>query len=49
MEYLLINLKENHPDLAERVVGAIVVNEQHMTEDHLLAEARSFYATTKLG
>jgi hypothetical protein len=47
MEYLLTDLKENHPDLAERVVGAIVVNESHMTEDQLLAEARSFYATTK--
>jgi hypothetical protein len=47
MEYLLINLKENHPNLAERVVGAILVNEPHMTEDQLLAEARSFYAATK--
>jgi hypothetical protein len=47
MEYLLTDLKENHPDLAKRVIGAIVVNEPHMTEDQLLAEARSFYATTK--
>jgi hypothetical protein len=47
MAYLLTDLKENHPDLAERVVGAIVIDESHMTEDQLLAEARSFYATTK--
>ncbi len=46
MEALLTDLKENHPDLAARVIGAIVVNEPHMTEDQLLAEARSFYATT---
>jgi hypothetical protein len=43
----LADLKEHHPDLAQRVVGTIVVNEQHMTEDQLLAQARSFYAMTK--
>ncbi len=47
MDYLLAELKAHHPDLAQRVVGTIVVNEQHMTEDQLLAKARSFYATTK--
>ena len=46
MNYLLSELKEHRPDLAERVVGTIVVNEQHMTEDQLLAEARAFYAAT---
>ena len=44
MDYLLAELKKHHPDLAGRVIGAIVVNEQHMTEDQLLAQARSFYA-----
>jgi hypothetical protein len=48
MDYLLAELKEHHPDLAQRVVGTIVVNEQHMTEDQLLAQARSFYATAEL-
>jgi hypothetical protein len=43
MEYLLAYLKEHHSDIAMRVVGAIVVNEQHMTEDQLLAQARAFY------
>jgi hypothetical protein len=47
MNYLLADLKEHHADIAQRVVGAIVVNEQHMTEDQLLAQARSFYATTE--
>ncbi len=44
MDYLLAELKEHHPDIAERVVGTVVVNEQHMTTDQLLAQARSFYA-----
>jgi hypothetical protein len=45
MEQLLIQLRRHHPDVAERVVGAIVVDEQHLTEDQLLARAREFYAT----
>ncbi|MBR8837378.1 MAG: hypothetical protein DSM106950_26055 [Stigonema ocellatum SAG 48.90 = DSM 106950] len=47
MNYLMSELKEHHPDLVRRVVGTIVVNEQHMTEDQLLAEARAFYAATE--
>lgn len=46
MEHLLAELKEHHPELARRVVGTIVVNEQHLSEDQLLAEARAFYAAT---
>jgi hypothetical protein len=45
MEYLSTYLKEHHSDIAMRVVGAIVVNEQHLTEDQLLAQARAFYQT----
>ncbi len=47
MNYLMSELKEHHPDLVRRVVGTIIVNEQHMTEDQLLAEARAFYAATE--
>ena len=47
MEHLQDNLKEHHPDIARRVVGAVTVNEQHMSEDQLLAQAREFYATTE--
>jgi hypothetical protein len=43
MDYLVDELKQNHPDIAKEVVGAIVVNEQHLTEDQLLAQARAFY------
>jgi len=44
MDYLMAELMQHHPELAKRVVGNIVVNEQHMTENQLLAQARSFYA-----
>jgi hypothetical protein len=45
MDHLVAELKQHHAEIAKRVVGTIVVNEQHMTEDQLLAEARKFYAT----
>ena len=45
MEQLLLNLKAHHHDLAERVVGSVVVNEQHLTEDQLLAKAREYFVT----
>lgn len=44
MEQLLARLKRHHPDVAARVAGAFVVDEQHLTEDQLLARAREFYA-----
>jgi len=47
MENLLVDLKDHHPDLAQKVIGTVIVNEQHMTEDQLLAQARSFYAATE--
>ncbi len=47
MDYLLAELKERHPDIAGRVVGTVVVNEQHMTADQLLAQARAFYSANK--
>ena len=44
MDHLVAELKKNHPQLAQRVVGTLVVNEHHLTEPQLLAEARKFYA-----
>jgi hypothetical protein len=44
MDQLLAALKRDHPDLARRVVGSLVVDEAHMTEDQLLSKAREFYA-----
>jgi len=43
MEQLLAALKHDHKALADRVVGCVVVDEPHLTEDQLLAQARRFY------
>jgi len=37
-------LNKHHPELAKRIVGSVVVDEQHLTDDELLAKAREFYA-----
>ena len=36
-------LRRDHPALADRVVGSVAVDEQHLSEDQLLARARQFY------
>ena len=43
MEQLVADLRANHPDVAKRVVGAVVLDARHLTEDQLLAKAREFY------
>ena len=45
MNHLLSELKENHPDIARRVIGSFVVDDRHTTEDQLLAKAREIYAS----
>ena len=45
MEQLLADLKHNHGDVAKHIVGSIVVDEHHQTEDQLLAQAREFFAS----
>lgn len=47
MDHLVAELRQHHPDLAGRVVGTVVINEQHMSEDQLLAKARAFYANRR--
>lgn len=44
MEQLLADLKDRHPDVAAKVIGSVVVDVQHSTENQLLAKAREFYA-----
>ena len=44
MDQLLADLRAFHPDVAEKVVGSVVVDPHHTTEDQLLARAREFYA-----
>jgi hypothetical protein len=45
MEQLVAELKQHHGDVANRVVGSIVLDETHLTENQLLAKARDFYAS----
>ena len=44
MDHLLADLKEHHPDVAGTVIGSVVVDAHHTTENELLARAREFYA-----
>ena len=39
MEQLLANLRHNHGDLAGHIIGSVIVDEHHMTEGQLLAQA----------
>ena len=48
MDHLIAELKRRHPAVASRVVGAVVVDEQHLSEDQLLAKAREFYTNAGL-
>jgi hypothetical protein len=49
MEQLLAALRHDHPALANRVVGSLVVDEQHLSEDQLLSRARQFYEDSPPG
>jgi hypothetical protein len=44
MNQFIAWLNKHHPELAGRIVGSVVVDEQHLTDDQLLAKAREFYA-----
>ena len=48
MEQFIMWAKAHHPDMAGRIIGSLVVDEQHLTEDQLLAKARDFYANAAL-
>jgi hypothetical protein len=48
MRQLLVELGKHHREIANHVVGSFVVNEQHLTENQLLAKAREFYANAAL-
>jgi hypothetical protein len=45
MEQLVLELKKNHHDVAERIIGSITIDEHHLTEAQLLAKAREAFAT----
>jgi hypothetical protein len=44
MEMLLADLRDHHPDVAEKVIRSVLVDAHHTTEAQLLAKARDFYA-----
>jgi hypothetical protein len=44
MDQLLADLKDHHPDVAKKIIGSVVVDPHHTTEEQLLAHAREFYA-----
>jgi hypothetical protein len=44
MDMLVADLKAHHSDVAEKIIGSVVVDAHHSTEDQLLAKARDFYA-----
>jgi len=43
MEQLVAELKLRHKDLAQRIIGTVVVDQAHLSEDQLLSRAREFY------
>lgn len=44
MVQLLADLRKNHHELAQHIVGEITLDQQHLSENELLAAARDFYA-----
>lgn len=44
MDQFMAWTKLHHPELAGRIIGAVVVDEHHLTDPQLLAQAREFYA-----
>ena len=48
MDQFLDWLKAHHPELAKRIVGSVVVDERHATEDQLLAKAREFFGSGRM-
>jgi hypothetical protein len=40
-------LKRHHPDLSQRIIGSMVLNENQVNSNRLLAKAREFYAHTR--
>ena len=44
MDQLLADMRDHNPDVAEKIIGSVVVDVHHTTENQLLARAREFYA-----
>jgi hypothetical protein len=48
MDQFITWLKTHHPEMTGRIVGSLVVDEQHLTNDQILAKAQEFYAHAEL-
>jgi hypothetical protein len=48
MDQFITWLKTHHPEMASRIIGSLAVDEQHLTNDQILAKAREFYANAEL-
>ncbi len=48
MVHLMAELETHHPKIAARVVGNRLLDQQHLTEDQMLAAAREYYASPRL-
>ncbi len=44
MDVLLADLKKHHHDTAAKVVGSVTIDEHHLTDNQLLAQARELFA-----
>lgn len=44
MDQFIAWTKTHHPEIAQRIIGSLAVDESHLTQDQLLAKAREFYA-----
>jgi len=44
MVYLVRYLTKHHGEIADRIVGAVIIDVEALTENQLLAQAREFYA-----
>jgi len=44
MEQFSTWARAHRPDVAQRIIGSVVVDEHHLTEGQLLEKAREFYA-----
>jgi hypothetical protein len=45
LDQLLVELKLNHRDVARHIVGAVAVDQRHLTGEQLLARAREFHSS----
>lgn len=47
MDQFIAWSKKHHPELAQRFIGSLTVDEHHLTDDQLLAKAREFYESAQ--